>query len=198
MARGSIGWPVGLWLTVCAGLAAVVAYQLSSSFPLAPTVTAAPPGAPALDLAARPAPPRAPAEASLDLIAARPLFSEDRRPYVPPPEPVEAAPSLPSERALPLELAGTYLTGTDQAALLLVAGEAPTWLRKGDRIEGWQVETIAQDRVELRKDDRQQVLLLRNDRSAPAARRTPRQAAREEPVAPPPTSETDGDEATPQ
>lgn len=152
-----------LWLTVCAGLAAVVAYQLSSSFPLAPMVTAAPPGAPSLHLPERPVLPRPPDEHALDLIAARPLFTEGRRPYVPPPEPVAASAPEPSPRALPLELAGTYLTGTDQAALLLVAGGTPAWLRKGQQIEGWQVEAIAQDRVELRKDGRHQVLQLRDD-----------------------------------
>jgi hypothetical protein len=42
MVGRSIGWSAGLWLSVCAGLALVVAYQLFTSFPLAPTVTALP------------------------------------------------------------------------------------------------------------------------------------------------------------
>ena len=37
------------------------------------------------------------------------------------------------------------------------------WLRKGQLIEGWRIEDIAQDRVQLRKGNRQQVLLLRDD-----------------------------------
>jgi hypothetical protein len=158
----SLGWPAGFWLAACAGLAAIVAYQLSSSFPLAPTVTAAPPGAPALDLAERPALPRSPTGDAVDQIAARPLFSESRRPYAAPPAPVEEA-AQPTQPSLPLELAGTFLTGTDQAALLLVSGGAPTWLRKGQLIEGWQIEAIEQDRVQLRKGERQQVLQLRED-----------------------------------
>jgi hypothetical protein len=43
MARRPIGWLAGFWLTVCAVLAVTVAYQLSTSFPLVPTVTAVPP-----------------------------------------------------------------------------------------------------------------------------------------------------------
>jgi hypothetical protein len=155
--------PAAFWLTVCAGLAAIVAYELSNGLPLAPTVTAAPPSAPPLDVAERPAPPRAPAAAAAELIAARPLFSDTRRPYQPPPEPVMEAASEPGQSGLSLELAGTYLAGSDQAALLLVAGGSPEWLRKGQLIDGWRIEDIAQDRVQLRKGNRQQVLLLRED-----------------------------------
>jgi hypothetical protein len=158
----SIGWSAGFWLTVCVGLAAVVAYQLSNSFPLAPTVTAAPPSAP-LELAERPTLPRPPADDAQGLIAARPLFSEGRRPYVPPPVPIEEVAPAPSQPSLPLELAGTFLTDTDQAALLLVSGESPAWLRKGEQIEGWQIEVIAKDRVQLSKGGQEQVLQLRDD-----------------------------------
>ena len=140
-----------------------MAYQLSSSFPLAPTVTAAPPGAPALDLAERPALPRSPAGDAVEQIAARPLFSESRRPYAAAACTGRGAAPEPTQPALPLELAGTFLTGTDQAALLLVRAERPTWLRKGQLIEGWQIEAIEQDRVQLRKDERHQVLQLRDD-----------------------------------
>jgi len=152
------------WLTVCAGLVAILAYELTNGVPLAPTVTAAPPGAPALEVAERPPLPRAPDAAAVEQIAARPLFSDTRRPYQPPAEPVveEAAPE-PAQPGLPLELAGTYLAGGDRAALLLPAGGSPEWLRKGQLIEGWRIEDIAQDRVQLRKGNRQQVLLLRDD-----------------------------------
>jgi hypothetical protein len=199
---------VGFWLTVCAGLATVVAYQVSSSYPLAPTVTAAPPGTAALDLAERPAPPRLPADDAVDLITARPLFSESRRPYEPPPAPVEEVMPETSSPGLPLELAGTYLTGTDQAALLMVAGGAPTWLRKGEQIEGWQIEAIAQDRVELRREGRHQVLQLRDDIAVSTTTRG-RQAAGDDatrrPLAGAPVDEDEDayengeeDEATPE
>ena len=176
-----------LWLTVCAGLAAVIAYQLSGGFQLAPTVTAAPPGASALGLAGRPALPRPPDEQTLEVIAARPLFSEDRRPYVAPEGPDEApAPHTP-ESVLQVELAGTYLAGPDQAALLAVAGGAPAWLRKGDQVEGWQIGTIAQDSVELSKDGRHQVVRLREDIAAPATARPARDDPDAEPDADEPT-----------
>jgi hypothetical protein len=122
-----------------------------------------PPGAPLLDLAERPALPRPPASDAQGLIAARPLFSEGRRPYVPPPVPVEEVAPAPIQPSLPLELAGTFLTETDRAALLLVSGESPTWLRKGQLIDGWRIEAIEQDRVQLSKGDQQQVLQLRDD-----------------------------------
>jgi hypothetical protein len=166
---------------VCAGLAAVVAYQLSVSFPLAPMVTAAPPSAPALELAERPPLPRAPDDEAVDTITARPLFSESRRPYVPPPAVVEAGPE-PVQPSSPLELAGTFLTGTDQAALLLVSGETAEWLRKGQLIDGWRVEVIEQDQVRLRKGEREQVVQLREDVAVmkappPAGRRAKEESA---------------------
>jgi len=195
VARRSIGWQAGFWLTACAGLAVVVAYQLSNSFPLAPTVTAAPPGTPGLDLAEGPAPPRAPDDAAVEQIAARPLFSASRQPYLAPPAPVEEA-AEPSRPSLPLELAGTYLTENDQAALLLVSGGSPTWLRKGQLIEGWQIEDIGQDRVELRKDGRQQVLQLREDiavlkTNRPAGRQAGRDDATSRALASEPVEEDD-------
>jgi hypothetical protein len=178
MAGRSIGWPAGCWLTVCAGLAAIVAYQLSASFPLAPTVTAAPPSAPTLELAEPPAPLRQPDKAAVDQIAARPLFSESRRPYVPPSAAVEA--TEPIGPGSHLELAGTFLTDTDQAALLLLSGRTPEWLRKGQLIDGWEIETIEQDRVRLRNGEQEQVLQLRADLAVLQPSRSPRQAPRED------------------
>jgi hypothetical protein len=180
VARRSLGWSAGFWLTVCAGLAVVVGYQLSKSFPLAPTVTAAPPGAPLLDQAERPAPARSPASDAVRQIAARPLFSESRRPHVPPSMPVEEAVTAPVRPASPLELAGTFLTETDQAALLLVSGGAPAWLRKGQLIDGWEIETIEQDRVQLRKGEQRQVLHLREDLAVRQTTRSPQQTRRDD------------------
>lgn len=169
MARPSLGWATGTWLTVCAGLAAVVAYQLVSSFPLAPTVTAAPPNAQPLEFTERPEPPRTPRDDAVDEIAARPLFSADRRPYEPPPEPVqEVVPTaIPS---VPLELAGIFVSEADKAALVLVSdnGNPPAWLREGQSIEGWRVATIEQDRVLLRQGEQERELRLREDKEGPA------------------------------
>lgn len=193
VARRSLGWPA-FWLTICAGLAAIVAYELSNGLPLAPTVTAARP-APPLEVAERPAPPRQPAAAAVEQIAARPLFSDTRRPYRPPPEAVVEAAPAPAQPGLALELAGTYLAGSDRAALLLVAGGTPAWLRKGQLIDGWRVEDIAQDRVQLRKGNRQQMLLLRADLAVlkPTRPATPRQREHDAAAAP-----AEADDAQPE
>jgi hypothetical protein len=166
-----IAWPAGFWLTVSAGLAVVVAYQLSHGFPPAPTVIAAPSGAPPLDPAKRPTtPPRLPAADAVEQITARPLFSERRRPFVPVAAPAEETAEL-TQSSVPLELAGTFLTDTDRAALLLVAGGPPAWLRRGQLIEGWRIEAIEQDRVQLSKDKQQQILPLRADIAVPRTAR---------------------------
>lgn len=170
MARRSTGWSAGFWLMICAGLAAVVAYQLFYSFPLAPTVTAAPPAAPMLEPAVRPAEPRLPAEDAVEEIAARPLFSADRQPYVPPAPSAQEAPA-PDRRALPLELAGIFLSGADRAALVQASGQPPEWLRPGDLIDGWRIEEIKQDQVQLIKGNQEKVLLLRADLEVEPRRR---------------------------
>jgi hypothetical protein len=160
-------------------LAAVVAYQLTNSFPLAPTVTAAPPNAALLELAERPEAPRAPGEDAVETIAARPLFSADRRPYEPPPAPVEEVVAA-VKPSLPMELAGTFLTATDQAALILVAGKSPEWLRTGQSIEGWKIGTIKEDRVLLLKGETERELQLRDDIASARGPRAPTQQIRQE------------------
>ena len=137
----------GFWLTVCAGLAMVVTYQLATGFPSAPTVTAAPPGAPLLDPVERPAPPRPPAADAVEQITARRLFPERQRPYAP------------------------LSTPADETAELAHAGPRCSWLPADHRhscageglMEGLGIEAIEQDRVQLRKDRQQQVLQLRAD-----------------------------------
>jgi hypothetical protein len=156
-----------------------VAYQLTNSFPLAPTVTAAPPNAALLELAERPEAPRAPGEDAVETIAARPLFSADRRPYEPPPAPVEEVVAA-VKPSLPMELAGTFLTATDQAALILVAGKSPEWLRTGQSIEGWKIGTIKEDRVLLLKGETERELQLRDDIASARGPRAPTQQIRQE------------------
>jgi hypothetical protein len=184
--KRSIGWPAGFWFVGCAGLAAIVVYQLFHSFPLAPTVTAAPPAAPILERVATPPEPRVPRDDAVDDIAARPLFSAERRPYVAPPPPrARQAALAPDQPALPLELAGTYLSGANRAALVQISGRAPEWLRPGDLIDGWRIDEIKQDQVQLRKGDQGQVLLLRADLAVEPRRRPvparPAQQADDEP-----------------
>ena len=171
MAGRSVDFPTGMLLAVCVGLGAVVAFQLSSSSLLAPTeVTAAPPNAASLEPAAGPIEPPMPDEAGVDEIAARPLFSESRRPYVAPPAPVKAEP-VDTGPSAPLELAGTFLSGNDKAALILITGQQPTWLRKGQKIDGWEVEVIEDHQVQLRKGEQEQVVQLREDAEVIVKRR---------------------------
>jgi hypothetical protein len=134
---------------------------------LAPTVTAAPPAAPMLEPAVGPAEPRLPGDDAVDEIAARPLFSKGRQPS----PSLEGAASASAQRPLPLELAGTYLSGSERAALFQVSGLAPKWLRPGDLIEGWRIEEIKQDQVQLIKGNQEQVLLLRADLAVEPRRR---------------------------
>jgi hypothetical protein len=187
----------GFWLTVCAGLAVVVTYQLATSFLSPPTVTTAPPGTPLLDPVEQPAPPRSPAADAVEQITARPLFSERRRPYVPLSALAEEKTAEPTQPSLSLELAGTFLTDTDQAALLLVADGSPAWLRRGQLIEGWRVEAIERDRVQLRKDGQQQVLQLRADIPVPEKTTILGQAAGDDATARGLDSESVDEEAAP-
>jgi hypothetical protein len=178
MTGRSRDWSVGFWLMICAGLAAIVAWQLFYSFPLAPTVTAAPPAAPMLEAAARPLEPRLPGDDAVDEIAARPLFSASRQPYLAPSPSVETA-LAPDQPALPLELAGTYLFGADRAALVQVSGRPPEWLRLGELIDSWRIAKIKQDQVQLIKGDEERVLLLRTDLAVEPPRRAGRGASDE-------------------
>jgi hypothetical protein len=180
MSQGSTHWATGIWLVLCAGLGGVVTLELSSSLPLAPQVTAALPAAPPPDLAPEPAAFEPPPSTAFGEISERPLFSTSRRPFVPettaeePPEP---------EEVVSIELVGTLLTEGARAALLQPAGQAARWLRTGQKVAGWEVETIERDRITLRLDDEAKTLQLRADLTPPPQaieraerRRSPRPA----------------------
>jgi hypothetical protein len=160
MSQRSTHWATGIWLVLCAGLGGVVALELSSSLPFAPQVTAALPAAPLPDIAPEPAAFEPPPSRTFGEISERPLFSTSRRPFVPETESEEAA--APDEQ-VSIELVGTLLTEEGRAALLQPAGQAARWLRAGQKIAGWQVETIERDRITLRLDDEAKALQLRAD-----------------------------------
>ena len=91
---------------------------------------------------------------------ARPLFEETRRPFRPPPEapPAELAqtpqpapaPSAPPPDNTGLRLAGVYLAGERQLALVQTPeNPAGTWLGRGDNIAGWRVERISPGQIRL-------------------------------------------------
>jgi hypothetical protein len=103
-----------------------------------------------------------PGREQLDEIAARPLFSPTRRPFV------AAEPELaltPAPASLPpLELIGVLLTEQRRAALLRsLDGGDPGWVREEDAMAGWRLQKIQRNRVHLAAGDRLEVVELRAD-----------------------------------
>jgi hypothetical protein len=154
-------WTTAALVMLCAGLGAVVAFELTGGLRFAPEVTAAPPPAPGLDWSHESLEFAQPSRDLLEEIEARPLFSPSRRPFVAAqeeamPTPIGALPSL--------ELIGVLLTERQRAALMQpVGGGEPSWVREGSDVRGWRVEKIERSRVHLRSDDRLDTVELRAD-----------------------------------
>lgn len=163
---------------ICAGLGAAVAFELTGGLPLAPEVTAAPPSAPPVDWSHEPVEFTPPSRGEIDEIAARPLFSPSRRPFVAPKEDSAPAPvqSLPS-----VQLIGVLVTEQQRAALVQNAdGGDTSWVREGAAVAGWEVEKIEHSRVHLRAGERLDIVELRADTAVPAkARPKPRRSRAE-------------------
>jgi hypothetical protein len=175
MSARSAPLATALLLAVCAGLGAAVVFELSGALPIAPQVTAAPPQSPAPDWVHQPIVFEPPTRGQLDVIAARPLFSPSRRPFVGAPAQgsAEAAADLP-----PLELIGVLLTDQRRAALIRpLDGRAPGWMREDEMVAGWRLERIERGRVHLRAGDRLEVVELRADTAVPPGTRTERRKA---------------------
>jgi hypothetical protein len=158
MDQQAMHWATGGWLLLCTGLAGIVVLELSS--PIAPQVIAAVPAAPFLEFAPEPDPFDAPPSHRFAEIGARPLFSASRRPSVPE---IEAGQELPRDENIALELVGTLLTEEGRAALLQLRGENARWLRAGERLAAWQLETVERNHVRLRRDDASTTVELRTD-----------------------------------
>jgi hypothetical protein len=171
-------WTTAALGMLCAGLGATVVFELTGGLPLAPEVTAAPPTAPEVDWTREPIEFEPPSRGELEEIAARPLFSPSRRPFVA----VEGeAPSAPVESLPPVELIGVLMTEQQRGALMQAAGEGgASWVREGNEIEGWEVEKIEDSRVQLRAGDRLETVELRPDTAVPAKPRPERRRARAE------------------
>lgn len=171
-------WTTAVLAMVCAGLGAVVVFELTGGVPLAPEVTAAPPSAPQVDWSYEPVEFTPPSRDEIEEIAARPLFSPSRRPFVAPEEEEAPAPaqSLPS-----VQLIGVLVTEQQRAALVQTAeGGDPSWVREGTTLGGWRVEKIEENRVHLRTGERLEVVELRPDTAIPAeARPKPRRSRAE-------------------
>jgi hypothetical protein len=90
----------------------------------------------------------APPLIDFDVISARPLFSETRRPYVAPvraPEPVEVLPPPPVPEISGVLIAGRRAAFFEEGAVF-----------EGDTTEsGWRVVNVSPDQVELSWRDQQ-------------------------------------------
>jgi hypothetical protein len=73
------------------------------------------------------------------------------------------------------------MTEQQRGALMQAAGEGgASWVREGNKIEGWEVEKIEDSRVQLRAGDRLETVELRPDTAVPAKPRPERRRARAE------------------
>ena len=192
MSGRSKHWATGIWLLVCTGLAGIIVLELSS--PFAPQVTAAPPAAPLLELAPPLDPFDPPPRHLFAEIAARPLFSATRRPFVP----ERGAAANPQDANIAIELVGTLLTEQGRAALLQPQGDNARWVLPGEQIAGWQVVTIERDQVRLRLDEEAKTLELRTDLVQPAPRREKAERRRDAGGAEPRAEERAQSEAEPE
>lgn len=118
-----------------------------------------------------------PGLANLSATRQRPLFSQGRRPPVPPPEVAEAeppaAPPAPVEPP-PFDLAGVVVGGDVGFAILRNTGtQAIQRARQGETFDGWTVSEISQRFVVLTQDDRSVRLSLFEVRPGEAAKRPP-------------------------
>jgi hypothetical protein len=165
MSGRSKHWATGIWLLLCTGLAGIIVLELSA--PFAPQVTAALPAAGLPEFAPPPEPFEPPPRHLFAEIAARPLFSASRRPFV-----AEAnAEQEPQDSSIAIELIGTLLTEEGRAALLQPQGQNARWVHAGEQIAGWQVVSVDRDQVSLRQDEEAKTLELRTDLPQPAPRR---------------------------
>lgn len=154
---------VWFWASACTAAGGLCWFALSDAIPLASEVTAA--AAPQIELpTVEPVKYRTPPLQSFDAITARPLFAVNRRPYQPPPAPVEEEAVAASETVEPpaVQLVGVMLTDFERSALF--SGEGSTrWVFEGQAIEGWQVSVIEPGYAVLSRDGLETRLTLRPD-----------------------------------
>ncbi|MEL6476087.1 MAG: hypothetical protein AAFR17_02065 [Pseudomonadota bacterium] len=121
------------------------------------------------------APPRL---ASFDEIAARPLFTEGRRPPAPP----EAKTVVAAEIRLPaMTLTGVMEIGGTPRALVKLGTSPADWMAEGSEISGWTLAEIDAGKIVLRHGDRQVEARLGEpvgDGAATVAKAKPRRAKR--------------------
>jgi hypothetical protein len=154
-----------LWVALCLGLATVVALELVAGHP---GIRAEVSGEPSLvhppdsiepeGIEFRPPPPNV-----IDVVAARPLFSPSRRPYI---KPLVAS----DVKYVTFELLAVLLTESRRVALVRIeAQEQPVWVHESDWLSSWQVETILADRLRLHRRNEVRIVNLRPDPSGESA-----------------------------
>ena len=152
------------WLWIALALAAVLAVELLLP-PSAPEVSPRPQRTELLEAAEIPL-------ESLELpvleryasVTERPLFIEDRRPQDDDEEEAPAQPTPPPNRAPPrVNLTGIVQVGEVMYALVLRPGnkDGMLKLRQGEQVEGWTVQQIRPDGIELAQGSGRHQLPLR-------------------------------------
>jgi hypothetical protein len=91
----------------------------------------------------------------------RPLFSPNRQPDAPPEADTETPVVQESPEVLPFELTGVVMGADMSVAILRNRDTQETvHLRRGETVEAWSIEEIAQRHIVLRQDERQLTLEL--------------------------------------
>jgi hypothetical protein len=162
-------WSNCFWVALCLGLLAVVALELLAGDP---GIRAGIPGEPSAVHPSDPAEPEAiefhpPPPSIIDIVAARPLFSPSRRPYV---TPVGAS----DVEDVAFELIAVLLTESRRAALVRIeAQEQPVWVHERDWLSSWQLEKILPDRLRLHRRNEVRIVNLRSGLAGESVTITP-------------------------
>jgi hypothetical protein len=157
------------------GFAGLIAFELSSEFPLAPVATAQPAANPAIASDPSEKPDTHPPETgTVADIVARPLFSASRRPFE---AAADQGPMLIETPDQPpaLQLIGTMVTGNERVALLRDPRSGLLRLRRGQKVGDWLVLTIDEVSVHLQDGGNVEQLMLQKEApSATSARAVPK------------------------
>ena len=99
------------------------------------------------------------------VVAERPIFQPDRRPYVaavvaPPPAPTQSPPPPPAIRAY--TVVGVVVSANRRLAWLKApSATSPARVSEGDVVQGWRVKQISADRVTFEAGTAEHVLELK-------------------------------------
>ena len=94
-------------------------------------------------------------------ITERPLFTLDRRPFVPDAKPAKAKREPTAKAPAPnVTLSGIVSVGDERRALMALPTEQAKLFRKGQAIRGWRITDISDNAVELSFGERQHTVRL--------------------------------------